>query len=1211
MEPSRPGPAPGTDAPDPGVPRRRVLVLLCGLAAILFWQSVFFRHGNPDTTLASPYRLTASTGVQPWQTEFVYFLYYLDLYPVASMADGPREYSVEGARRLIAEQGRSLVMDRYWTIRYGEMAKTYLYLPQAWLKGRPARPRMLAASALGFTVALLALFSAFWSVGKTPLGVVLVLLMGSNPFQVNEVYANDNLFGWPITLTLLMLALHVPLIHDRLRRSGSALALALVSGVLLGTFREIRTEPVLVAGAVSLVYLTATRFRPWLRLGLVIVLAGAFVSTSTGWRSYFESKYREAWGVVKAAGGHTYDGPRQKHHFFWHAIWCGLGDFDQKYGYEWSDVKAYSYAWPILQRQGFVARGYPLTAPDKCCDALTLGTYWDEGRLYARTPQELDEYIEILREKVLRDIGNDPLWYATIVVKRAARILGESTPPSLAVGNGSSVSLPGRAVWGWLGVGVVLVLLWRRDWAPLKTVAFCLPPAGTALLVYSAHGVALYSIAHLVALALGLAAIGGALVRGRRALALWPGAGRAVMAALRRPPALRSRTLLALAGVGMLGVLALGAFWAVSRRQAGPHPLAAARADDPFVAILRLENETSNEGLTWVGDAVGELLATHLSAAGLRVLGPDDVETLDADLVWWGAYGVLTGSRERAVHVVADRSGARRVLVGRVRSAPEGLTACVSLLSPGPGEALLAEQCEPVDPERVFDASWELARRVLSAVGVAPAAQATFASTESFRLYVEGRRAAQRKMWGDAMRLLDASLLADPQLRRAELLRARTRARWDPLRPRTLGELVGVEDAPSAVAAMRAAVGTRPDSVEARVDLGRILVALELYEEAIAVLSPLAATPGSPPEGFALLAEAHSARGDLPSGYQAMLEYQRRSRLDPEGQGYLADHLMRWGELDSASLLVCDQVVLANCTENQRAARGQARFTLDDLLRQWRLRALRGEWRLAEPIAYRMIGLDDPRAAGLGGLSVATGLLFQGRSRLAGALAEEAAFRLAQQGLDPAPALRMAVETRLDRDDARGALELIGEARAPRTGDPRLAALETIALARAGRGGEAQAARQRLEESLAQVPGPLAKRSLHQLDGELALLRGDAPAALRSFSQAERLLSPRGYCGDHVPIWYGLARAHQATKNPAQAEGWLERVAGASQEQLCWPIPYGRALAQLGRLQAAGGRDDQAAASFGRLLALWGEGDLAAADTLAARTFLQAHPRVP
>ena len=106
----------------------------------------------------------------PWQSDFVYFLYYLNLYPLASIAPGSRENGVEGARRLIAEQGRTLVTDRYWTVRYGDLAKTYLYLPHVWLKGRPVKPRMLHANALAFTLALLVLFAAFWCAALTAPG---------------------------------------------------------------------------------------------------------------------------------------------------------------------------------------------------------------------------------------------------------------------------------------------------------------------------------------------------------------------------------------------------------------------------------------------------------------------------------------------------------------------------------------------------------------------------------------------------------------------------------------------------------------------------------------------------------------------------------------------------------------------------------------------------------------------------------------------------------------------------------------------------------------------------------------------------------------------------------------------------------------------------------------------------------------------------------
>ncbi len=1198
---------------------RRTVALLSGLLGILLWQSVFFRHGDPDETLASPYRLTASTGVQPWQQEFVYFLYYLDLYPIASISDAPREYSVEGARRLIAEQGRTLAMDRYWTIRYGELAKTYLYLPHAWFKGRPVKLRMLHANAIGFTFALLALFAAFWYVGETALGAVLVVVLGSNPFQVNAVYASNNLFGWPISFTLFVLALHVPLIYERWSRSVAVIALALGSGLLLGTFRQIRTEPVLVAGAVSLIYLTATRFRLWLRVGLVFLLGVAFTLTAAGWTAFFETKYREAWRVVKDAGGHTYDGPRQQHHFFWHALWCGLGDFDRKYGYEWSDVKAFSYAWPILQRRGFVPRGYPLTAPDECCDTLTFGVYWDVGRQYARTPQELPEYIEIMRDKVLRDIRSDPLWYTSILVKRAERIITESTPPSLAAGNGWSISLPGRAVWGWLAVAVAFVLLWLRDWRRLKTVAFSLPLAGTAILVYSDHGIALYNIAHLIAFAVLVTAACHRLLERRLALgewilrlarpSPWPSGGQSqgdpktptVLPA--RSPFLNSRLA---ASVGLVAMLALVAVWLITGRPAVPETTRTGSAPEPSVAILRFENETSSEELTWVGDAVGELLAAEMSRARVRVLDPEAVGYLDGDLVWWGAYSVLNGPKASAVNVVADRSGALQVLVGRVRPAPQGLVACVELRAPGPGRILSPEHCERVDASRLFEASRDLAHRVLTAVGATPAPSEPHGSAEAFRLYAEGRRAARREMWGDAARLLDQSLELDPELRLGQLLRARVRARWNPLDPDVLHALTGFDDVSRALERLRTIVSAEPESVVARVDLGRVLTALERYNETIAVLSPLLNAPGSPPEGFGLLAEAQSAHEGLARGYLTALESQRRSRLEPAGQGYFADQLIRWGQLDKAMFLVCAHAALANCTENQREARGMARVTLDDLLRQWRIRTLRGEWRSAEQLAYRMIGLDDPRAYGIGSLYGAMGHLFQGRSRLAGALAEEAAFRLAQQQLDSAPAIRMAAEIRLERGDPKGALDLIRALRPPRTTDPRVDVLEALALVRVGRSGEADATRRKLAESLPRMPGPIARRALHQLDGEFALLRQDASAAVRSFSQAERLLSPRGFCGDHVPIWYGLGRAHLAAGDQTHAETWFKRVVDVSFERLCWPIPYARSFAQLGRIRAATNRVHEATESFESFLSLWRDADLADAERAVAKQFLES-----
>jgi hypothetical protein len=480
-------------------PPRRLGVLAAGLLAIVVWQGVLFRFPNQPV-----YPLDASGGVLVFQPEFVYFLYYLNLFPLATEAPVPRAFSVRGAQQVIAEHGRALVMDRFWTVRYGELLKTYLYLPHSYLKGKPGY-KMKYANGPAFTLALLLLFSALWWVGETRLGLILVLLMGSNPFQVFEVYAHSNIFGWAITTTLLVLALHVPLLSGRPTSPLYCWALPIVTGLLLASIRQIRTEPVLVIGAAGLAYLFASSLRWRARLALTFLLGLSFLWGSQEWIRYFDAKFAQVRHLVELAGGHPYDGPRQSHHFFWHAIWCGLGDFDRRYGYAWDDLAAAAYALPIMkERYGFVPQGYTAEPDDPRVKPLTLGVSWDPDGKYPRTPFEVPEYVDVVRDKVLHDIVHDPAWYLTILAKRLFRILATTTAPSLTFGDGWLLRLPDSALYG---VGALLVtglLAWARKWMRLRMIAFTLPLAAPALLVYSGLGVAYYNVYHLVAFGIGV-----------------------------------------------------------------------------------------------------------------------------------------------------------------------------------------------------------------------------------------------------------------------------------------------------------------------------------------------------------------------------------------------------------------------------------------------------------------------------------------------------------------------------------------------------------------------------------------------------------------------------------------------------------------------------------------------------------------------------------
>jgi hypothetical protein len=488
------------------------LGLILGLLGILLWQGVLF--ANPQS---SPYEITASGGVLPWQREFVYFLYYLNLFPIVTETTEPLVMSEEGARQIIATEGHSLVMDRYWTVRYGERLKTYLYLPHCYLvgsarplvNGRP-RIRMQYANGPAFIVALMGVFAGFWWIGETALGSILVLLLGSNPFQLTEVYSNNNVFGWSITATLLVLALHLPLLGRRRPPALYCLVVPLATGLLLATIRQIRTEPVMIIVAAGLSYLFCTSLRLRMRLLLVGLLTAAFACGCAAWTRYFDHKFLEAYEVVKKAGGHPYDGSRQGYHFFWHSIWCGLGDFDTKYGYAWSDVAASEWALGVMRREyRYEPQGNP-PLKEEPIQALSLRLYWDRDRKYLRTPFEDSLYIQVVRDKVLHDIRNDVAWYGSIVGKRLLRILAVTTPPSLCFGQ-RLVSLPDWPIYGVLVFPAVVLLLRRGDALRLKLIVFTLPLSSTALLVYSGGGTPFYNVYHLVAFAVLLEAGQGAL----------------------------------------------------------------------------------------------------------------------------------------------------------------------------------------------------------------------------------------------------------------------------------------------------------------------------------------------------------------------------------------------------------------------------------------------------------------------------------------------------------------------------------------------------------------------------------------------------------------------------------------------------------------------------------------------------------------------------
>lgn len=495
--------------------RRRVALFLSGLLALLVWQATLFRVAWPGT-----YTVKASSGLT-YQDRFTYFLYYANLFPVASITSGrdygfylgkedvqaePNrlEYSEAAARRILREEGSTLVMEWGHVIRGGQLLTTYLFLPDAWRLGSPERAEIRMTHGALFIIALASVYVAAWSVGMPVFGAAFVLLVGSSPFQLYEAYRHENMFSWPITAFCFLLALALPLLSGRPLRPWQAFVIAIAAGLFTATVIQIRPEPIMVFAGVAAAFVAATSMTWRLRAGLVAAAIAALAIGTAAWNLYFDSKFEEASAVVARAGGHVLPGGPVRYHTFWQPIWCGLGDFDTKYGYEWNDSVAIAYAQPILEHR--YGQELPWWWGVKGKDHLprTAGDYEDAAGIYYKMPFHVPHYGEVLRDKVLGDIARDPRWYAGILARRLVRILSEVSPLQITLSASVAVPIP---LSGLLVLPLAAAACLLRRWTDVRILLFSSTASLTALLVFSGLGVTRYSMYHFCALALAVAAV--------------------------------------------------------------------------------------------------------------------------------------------------------------------------------------------------------------------------------------------------------------------------------------------------------------------------------------------------------------------------------------------------------------------------------------------------------------------------------------------------------------------------------------------------------------------------------------------------------------------------------------------------------------------------------------------------------------------------------
>jgi hypothetical protein len=449
------------------------------LSIILVVAALYIYSDKKDFRLEPQSRQDASGLDYPYARSFVYFYYYTGHFPLSTLRTGAA-YSKSSAIEEIEVNGRDLVMESGHWSRLGEHARIWAFMPDAWLRGSPKNPSVRTFNALLFFLGLFSLFHGLFRMGHIRLAFLLPGMVLCLPFFHYEVFSRQNLFGLQGSVFMLVMGLILPWCAARKNNWMIHFLLLLMVGFIIGVVAEMRNENIILLMACCVMILLGHEENIQKRLlycGLLLLFT---VGTRNGIQSYFQKKFDQTKILVAQKKGHVYTGKRIRGHQFWHPVFCGLGDFDRKYGYAWKDQVAYQFAIPILRDRYQIS--YPYHP-----DSLHFQAWYDSAHIYYIKFDEIEAYEKIMKEKVLHDIQKDPGWYFNILQKRIFRILHDCLPFSNA---------------GFLFFPAISLLYIRKQRQYLALLLASSLPCALPLLIHSGLGATLNPLYGVVSLAM-------------------------------------------------------------------------------------------------------------------------------------------------------------------------------------------------------------------------------------------------------------------------------------------------------------------------------------------------------------------------------------------------------------------------------------------------------------------------------------------------------------------------------------------------------------------------------------------------------------------------------------------------------------------------------------------------------------------------------------
>lgn len=432
----------------------RGIFLAVAMALVLAQQGSYWKL---DVTPNAFYRNVLNLGAS-YQRYFSFFYYYGG-FPVN--LDGRDTNTLEKTQAILERDGSSLRTD----LNIYNRASIFLFYPETWLKGRPDTAEMRTGMAIWFTTGLLAVVVAFWYAGMPLLGLVVALLCGSNPFQIYEIYhmGSSTIFPMVISTGLVGTALSIALIQQSsLKRPRLAMVLLAVAGVVCALQYEIRLEGVGVFFGATAAVAFLSPYSVRRRLAYLAVFAITVFGVSKGVDAYFNARLATADRIVEQHGGTPAKTSNAYYSTQWWALWSGLGDFDEKYGYLVDDRAGISYYYG-------------------------LDTTQNSERA--------------MRADYLRTMFSDPMWWTEIVARRLKRVFVENTPYRVGYGEWHT-DLPFNPVLVTAaGLLLIAAAVWTCQTTVLAMFVLSLSVGAVSVGQLADYGLQFYCLVHLFTLA--------------------------------------------------------------------------------------------------------------------------------------------------------------------------------------------------------------------------------------------------------------------------------------------------------------------------------------------------------------------------------------------------------------------------------------------------------------------------------------------------------------------------------------------------------------------------------------------------------------------------------------------------------------------------------------------------------------------------------------